>query len=197
MIPGKYLHRLLGCLVLILVCGNGWGQEWNYARLVLVYGGQIPFNFTSVRDYTEGIEIQQGTILGITMVDSAQAGHDLEGFELNIRTFNGATEIQGDVHTLDLNTIRLQAENYIGFGGGLTFPPGGYQDLAAGWTNLCTYQDADATFDDLSWDTHQIAISYDCGIPVSAGGNGSLEGSPGDFYHIEIEIELIPVGPGF
>jgi len=197
MIPCRYVKRLLGFLVLFLAFGTGTAQEWNYARLVLVYGGQIPFNFNSVRDYAEGIEVLQGTILGVTMADSAQAGHDLQGFDLNIRTFNGAVEIEGDAYSLDLNTIRLQAENYIGFGGGLTFPPGGYQDLSAGWTNLCSYLDGDAVFDDLSWDTHQIAISYDCGIPVSAGGNGSLEGAPADFYHVEIEIELIPVGPGF
>lgn len=195
MISRRYMHRLLVCLFLILVCGMGKTQEWNYARMVLVYGGQIPFNFNSVRDYADGIEILQGTILGITMVDSAQAGHDLQGFELNIQSFNGATEIQGDVHSLDLNTIRLQADNYIGFGSGLTTL--GYQDLSAGWTNLCSYLDADAVFDDLRWDTHQIAISYDCGIPVSAGGNGSLEGAPADFYQVEIEIELIPTGPGF
>jgi len=195
MIPRRYIHKLMGCLFILLVCGTGKAQEWNQARLVLVYGGQIPFNFNSVRDYADGIEILQGTILGITMVDSAQAGHDLQGFELNIRSFNGASEITGDAHSLDLNTIRLQAENYIGFGSGLT--TSGYQDLSMGWTNICSYLDADAVFDDLGWDTHQIAISYDCGVPVSAGGNGTLEGVPADFYHVEVEIELIPTGPGF
>jgi hypothetical protein len=195
MISFRRSHRFLVCLFLILICGSGKTQEWNYARLVLVYGGQIPFNFNSVSDYADGIEVLEGTILGITMVDSAQAGHDLQGFELNIRSFNGATEIEGDANNLDLNTIRLQANNYIGFGSGLTTL--GYQDLSVGWTNLCSYLDADAVFDNLSWDTHQISISYDCGIPVSAGGNGSLEGAPSDFYHVEIEIELIPTGPGF
>lgn len=195
MIPLSYVHRFLGCLLLILVCSTGKAQEWNHARLVLVYGGQIPFNFNSVKDYSNGIEVLQGTILGITMVDSLQAGHNLQGFELNIRSFNGATEIQGDANSLDLNTIRLRAENYIGFGANLSTL--GYQNLSVGWANLCSYLDTDAIFEDLSWDTHQIAISYDCGIPVSAGGNGSLEGEPGDYYHVEIEIQLIPIGPGF
>jgi hypothetical protein len=181
--------------MLIQGCGTTLAQEWNHARLVLIYGGQIPFNFNSLRNYSEGIEVQEGTILGVSMVDSAQAGHDLTGFDLNMRTFNGATEILGDANSLPLSTIRLQAGNYLGFGSGLsTFP---YLDLSAGWVTLCSYLDDDLVFDDLVWDSHQISISYDCGIPLSEGGNGTLEGAPPDYYWVEIEIELVPTGPGF
>ena len=186
---------LLGLWMLFHCCGMGFAQEWNHARLVLIYGGQIPFNYNSLRNYAEGIEVEEGTIVGITMVDSAQAGHDLTGFNLNMRTFNGATEIQGDANSLPLNTIRMRADNYLGFGGGLTTFP--YLDLSAGWVTLCSYLDDDLVFEDLVWDSHQISVSYDCGIPVSAGGNGSLEGAPPDYYWVEIEIELVPTGPGF
>ena len=170
-------------------------QEWNYARLSLIYGAEIPFNFNSVRRISEGIEIQEGTILGITLVDSAQAGHTLTGFDLQMRAFNGATEIMGEVHSLDLDRIRIRADNYLGFGAGFTTDT--YQDLSAAWTRLCQYIDPDLVFDDLTWDTHQLSLSFECGKPVSDGGNGSLLGEAADQYRVEIEIELIPTGPGF
>jgi hypothetical protein len=187
--------RIWLLLMLICVTGAASSQEWNYARLVLIYGGNIPFNFNSIQRYAEGIEIEDGTILGVTMVDSGQVGHDLTGFDLNIRAFNGATEILGDANSLDLNVIRIRAENSVGFGAGLT--TFGYQDLSAGWTTLCSYLDDDLTFEDLVWDTHQLSISYECGKSVADGGNGTLEGETPDYYQVEVEVELVPTGPGF
>jgi len=185
-----FLFFMLLLLSSIAVC-----QEYNYARLVLIYGGDIPFNFNSIKRYTEGLEIEQGTILGVTLVDSAQAGTNLTGFELQVRAFNGATEIMGDANSLDLNVIQLKAENYLGFGPGFTTE--GYIDLPAGSEILCSYTDPDAVFDDLVWDMNQLVISYQCGKPLSEGGNGSLLGAPPDFYRVEIELELIPTGGGF
>ncbi|PID91522.1 MAG: hypothetical protein CSA96_07970 [Bacteroidetes bacterium] len=170
-------------------------QEWNYARLALIYGNNIPFNFNSMRRYTEGIEIAEGTIIGVTLVDSNQVGHELTGFDLNMRAFNGATEILGDANSLDLDAIRIRAESYLGFGLGLT--SAGYVDLAAGWTTLCSYTDPSPLFSNLTWDNFQLAISYECGKPVSDGGNGTLLGEPPDYYRVEVELELVPTGPGF
>lgn len=185
-----------GIIVLfgLLLSLNITGQNYNYARLSLLYGGAIPFNFNSTKAYSEGIEIEEGTILGITLSDSAEIGHDLQGFELTLKTFNGQTEISGDgaMHFLPLNVIRVKAENYLGLGSGLSE---GYQDLDAGSTRLFYYESI--PFSDLSWDAHQLSLSYECGKPVSAGGNGTLLGRPADYYTVEIEIELIPVGPGF
>ncbi|MFH0758241.1 MAG: hypothetical protein V2B15_13220 [Bacteroidota bacterium] len=170
-------------------------QEWNYARLVLIHGGNIPFNFNSLKKYSEGIEIENGTILGVTLADSTQPGRNLTGFDLNVQAFNGATEITGDANSLDLNTIRIKAESFQGFGPGFTSP--GYIDLPPGFALLCSYTDPDAVFDDLVWSVHQLAISYQCGMPVAAGGNGSLLGEQPDYYVVEIELELVPTGGGF
>ncbi len=191
------LHSRTWLIVLLIIAGTGMvsSQEWNYARLALLYGGNIPFNFNSIKRFSEGVEILDGTILGVTLADSSQMGHDLTGFELNMRAFNGATEILGDVNTLDLNVLRIKAENYIGFG--FDFTTDGYQDLASGWTRLCTYTDPNPVFTDITWDTHQLSISYECGKPVSEGGNGSLLGEAPDYYRVEVELELVPTGPGF
>ncbi len=171
---------------------SSYSQEWNYARLSLLYGSDIPFNFNSIEKYRTGITINEGTILGITLADSSQAGHTLEGFDLNIRTFNGATFIRGESSNLSLDKIQIKAENYLGLGAGFSY---GYVDLSSVWTILFSYNNP--AFTDLSWDLHQLGISYQCGVPVSEGGNGTLLGEDPDYYTIELEIELVPTGPGF
>jgi len=167
-------------------------QEYNYARLSVLYGGNIPFNFNSMEKYRNGIEIADGTILGITLADSSVAGTTLEGFDLNVRSFNGAGSIKGSVYTLDLNRIRIKAEDYLGLFTGTSF---GYQDLSSVWNTLFSY--TNLSFTDLNWNNHQLSISYDCGIPLSSGGNGSLLGEEADYYTVEIELEIVPTGIGF
>lgn len=183
-------------LILMLLAIDATSQEYNYARLAMIYGSNIPFNFNSIKRYAEGIEIENGTILGVTMADSAQPGTNLTGFDLTVRAFNGATEIIGEANSLDLNVIRIKAEDYVGFGSGI-FSSEGYIDLPPGSQLLCSYLDNVGGFDDLVWMDDQIVISYECGKPVAAGGNGSLLGEPPDFYIVEIELELVPTGGGF
>lgn len=179
-------------ILLILYTGNVFAQDWNSARLVLIYGSNIPFNFNSINRYTQGIEVEEGTILGISLADSI-AG--MTGFDLNMRAFNGATEILGDAYSLDLDAIRIKAEVHQGFGAGLfSF---GYLDLQSAWSRLCYYEDLNPVFGDLTWSIHQLVISYECGKPVAGGGNGILLGEPPDYYRVEVEIELVPTGPGF
>jgi hypothetical protein len=167
-------------------------QEWNSARLVILYGGNAVFNFNSLEKIKNGIEINNATQIGISLADSNQPGHDLQGFDLQFRSFNGATEIRGEAYALTLDRVRVKAENSLNLGAGIS---SGFVDLDVGWQTLFSY--TNIAFTDLSWDMHQLYLSYDCGIPVSSGGNGSLLGEPGDYYTIEIEVELVPTGPGF
>jgi len=186
------LYKSVIILAILLTASALNAQEWNNARLTIIYGGSIPFNFNSIERYVNGIEIEEGTILGISLADSNQVGHDLEGFDLNFRSFNGELTIHGDANDLPLDRIRVRAENYLGLASGTST---GYQDLSSAWTTLFSY--TDVAFTDLTWDLHQLVISYECGKPVAAGGNGSLLGAPPDYYRVEIEIELVPTGPGF
>jgi hypothetical protein len=179
-------------LLFLLLPELSYTQELNGARLALLYGGNITFNFNSISKFANGMELINATQLGITLADSNQPGYDLEGFDLNIRSFNGSVNIKGDIYTLPLDKIRLKAENALGLGAGTSF---GYQDLTTGWTTLFSY--TNPAFTNLTWNSSQLYISYDCGIPISAGGNGTLLGQPADYYSVEIEIELIPTGPGF
>jgi hypothetical protein len=179
-------------LLVITFSQNLYSQDWNSARLSVIYGGSIPFNFNSIRSYVEGIEITEGTILGISLKSENQPGHELEGFDIRIRSFNAAGTIKGDAGDLSLDRIRVKAENYLGLEEGISF---GYLELSSSWTTLFSYSDPD--FSDLTWDLNQLVLSFECGKPVSEGGTGSLLGEIPDFYTVEIEIELVPTGPGF
>lgn len=174
-------------------------QEWNSARITVLYGSDIPFNFNTMDKIKKGVEIITGTRFGISLADSSKIGHDLEGFELNFRSFNGQPNIKGDVNVLPLNRIRVKAENGMGLGVDAPYGSQGYKDLTTNWVLLYSYKRDPwiAPVDDLKWSDNQLIISYECGKPVSDDGNGSLMGESPDYYNVEIEFELVPIGPGF
>jgi hypothetical protein len=167
-------------------------QEWNSARLTVLYGSNIPFNFNTLDKIKNGIEINLGTKFGITLADSSKVGHTLQGFVLNFRSFNSQANIKGDVYSLPLNRIRVRAENSLGLGSGFSY---GYQDLTSDWVPLFTY--TNTSWVNLDWANYQLNVSFECGKPTSGGGNGSLMGEEPDYYNVEIEFELVPTGPGF
>lgn len=178
-------------LILFINIHKCVSQDWNSARIRVLYGSTIPFNFNSLAKIKNGIEIIGGTQLGISMADSSRIGHTLQGFILNFRSFNSQINIKGDVYSLPLNRIRVKAENAIGLGSGIS---GGYKDLTTDFLPLFTYSELSPI--NLKWNTNQLKISYECGKP-SADGSGSLLGEPSDYYNVEIEFELEPTGPGF
>jgi hypothetical protein len=182
-------------IVTVVLCSNTeqvFSQEWNAARLNVLYGSSLPLNFSSLSKIKKGIEVQTGTRFGISLADSSKIGHVLQGFVLYFRAFNNQANIKGDVYVLPLNRLRVKAENVIGLESGHSY---GYQDLSSDWVPLFSYTNVSWT--DLNWANNQLNISYECGKPVSAGGNGSLMGEEPDYYNIEIEFELVPTGPGF
>ena len=168
-------------------------QEYNYARLSVIYGGSIPFNFKSIDNYKNGIRIDEGTIIGVSLVDSNQIGATLEGFDLRFRSFNAQANIEGSSHNLPLSMIQVEANNNIG----MPTPNANYkglQSLSTSWVNLVEYTQnpiGPPNFNNLNWASNQIKISYQCGVATS------LLGEVSDYYSVQIEIELVPTGPGF
>lgn len=179
--------------VLIFSSLKVYSQEYNYARLSVLYGGNIPFNFKSIDNFKDGIRVENGTIIGVSMVDSNQVGADLEGFILRFRSFNAQSSIEGSVFSLPLSSIQVEAANNIG----LPAPNATYtglQSLTTTWVNLVEFTQNPVSppdFTNLDWANHQIKLSYECGVATS------LLGEEADYYTVEIEIELIPTGPGF
>jgi len=169
-------------LLLFLCYGNLRAQD-NVARLTTIIGSHIEFNFNSIDNYTNGIRIDEGTTLGITM--SAIAPFVLTGWHIDVQAFSGATSIDGDGGAiLPLNTIQIEASDANGNLSGATF--NGLQDLgiAPGVTLMSTI---DPTHLPADPNTHQINLSYECGI-----ANGSLLGAVSSYYTVNIEVILIP-----
>ena len=190
------INRVLSPVILLVFmlinCQKGLSQEWNSARLTVLYGSSIPFNFNSLDKFKKGIEVLSGTQFGISMADSSKVGHTLEGFVLNFRSFNSQPNIKGDIFTLPLNKLRVKAESAMGLETGVS---GGYMDLTTDWVPLFTY--TSRPWSNLNWANDQLRVSFECGKPVVEGGNGTLLGAESDYYNVEVEFELVPTGPGF
>lgn len=180
------LTRVLLILLLTFISTVGVvSQEWNSARISLLYGSSIPFNFNTLDKIKNGIEVTTGTRFGISMADST--GHVLTGFVLNCRAFNNQATIKGDSYSLPLNRIRIKAENVIGLETGTS---AGYKDLTSDWIPLFTY--TNLVWTDLTWNNAQLNVSFECGKVAESGESTSLLGEEPDYYNVEIEFELVP-----
>lgn len=179
-------------LLIIISTGKVLSQEWNTARLTVLYGSSIPFNFNAMQKIKQGVEISPGTRFGISMADSARIGHVLQGFVLNCRAFNKQTVIKGDSYSLPLNKILIKAENAIGLENGISY---GYTELTSDWVPLFKF--TNLTWTNLTWANNQLNVSFECGKSLDADNSGSLLGEKPDYYNVEIEFELVPTGLGF
>ncbi|MCB0431399.1 MAG: hypothetical protein H6585_10450 [Flavobacteriales bacterium] len=173
----------------MLLSVPGFSQDYNTARLSVLSGGDIPFYFNTIKKYQDGIEITDGTTLGITIADLPTeppiVGSTLTGWSLEFDSYNAQPTIQGSgANTLNLNTIQVEATNNLGL------DPAdanyyGYKDLTVAGevlmdTNFAGHLNCD-------WSTCQVNLSYQAGI-----ANGSLLGETPDYYTVEIEVILIP-----
>ena len=155
----------------------------NVARLTVIIGSHIEFNFTSLDHYNTGLTITDGTTIGITMSEIAPAV--LTGWHIDVQTFMGQATIDGSGgNTLPLNTIQIEATDANGNLATAAFT--GLQDLsvAPGATLMSTIDPAHLPADP---NTHQINLSYECGIAA-----GSLLGEVADYYTVNVEVILIP-----
>ena len=159
----------------------------NSARIVVLVGGNIPFNFTSLRHYEDGIERIGGTTLGVSVSDLPSA-NTLSGWRIEYNSFGAQANLIGDNGgTLPLSAVQIRATNGIGLtpGAGTVYNQAtvtDYQDLTAGPTVM--FRTTDHLNTDIS--THQLNIDYRCGVATS------LLGEEADTYTVEIEYTLIP-----
>jgi len=168
----------------LLVFGNliALAQD-NVARLTTIIGSRIEFNFNSLDDYNSGIRFEDATTIGVTMSEIAPAV--LTGWHIDMQTFLGDASIDGSGgNTLPLNAIQVEASDANGNLATATFT--GLQDLAVA-PGALLMTTADPAHIPADANTHQINLSYECGI-----ANGSLLGEVADYYVVNVEIILIP-----
>lgn len=158
------------------------GQD-NTARITTLIGSHIEFNFNAIDKYRNGIRITNGTTLGISLEDLT--GGTLIGWHIDMQSFLSQPTIDGGGgNSLPLNVIQVEASDASGNLGTASF--NGLQDLAIS-PGVELMSTVDPTHIPANASTHQINLSYECGI-----ANGSLLGSTADYYTIEVEVILIP-----
>lgn len=173
---------VVGILFVVCFAQKAKAQD-NYARLTVLIGSHIEFNFNSLDKYASGIQIPDGTTLGVAIGEIAPAV--MTGWHLDVQTFLGATDLVGSTGaTLPSETIQIEATDANGNLGTAIFA--GQIDLtAAGGTLMSTNDLTDIPADP---NTHQINITYDCGTTPAT----NLLGATADYYTIEVEFILIP-----
>ncbi len=176
------MRVFLAGILLVIGSLNASAQD-NYARLTVLIGSHIEFNFNTLDKYNTGIQIPDGTTLGVAIGEIAPAV--MSGWHLDVQTFLGATDLVGSTGaTLPSETIQVEATDANGNLGTAIF--GGPRDLtAAGATLMSTNDLSDIPADP---NTHQINITYDCGTTPAT----NLLGAVADYYTIEVEFILIP-----
>ena len=162
----------------------------NYARLTMIEGAAINFNFNSIEKMKNGITLNDATIIGVTVPDSVgDPLTEVVHWEIQFKANNGAATIEGESvgNSLPLNVLELKADDNLGLGTG----PGSWIELDAGYQVLLTTNDPNNIgLTNTGWTSKQIGISYRCG--ANAGGTNSVFGYPTDYYSVEIEILFVP-----
>ncbi len=173
----------LFCVALFFFSTFGVFAQDNVARLTVLIGSHIVFNFNTLDHYNNGVRIEDGTTIGITMSEIGPAV--TTGWHIDMQTFMGEEVINGSGgNTLPLDAIQIEATDANGNLAGATFT--GLQDLAVS-PGALLMTTVDPTHIPADPNTHQIDLTYECGI-----ANGSLLGQTADYYTVNVEIILIP-----
>ena len=191
-------------LILFVFFNSNLFSQYNSARIAILSGGVVNFNFKTIQDYKNGIE-SNNTVIGISMSDlnpGFPVAHSIvDGFKLYFSTT--ASNIIGDAgNTIPLSAIQASASNISGFAGA-TF--NAYQDLTGSFTTnstavppsggiLMTYLDhgppSVAGVFSINTNANKIRIYFQCGM--NAAPSNKLLGSTADYYSVPIELWLWP-----
>ncbi len=191
-------------LILFVFFNSNLFSQYNSARIAILSGGVVNFNFKTIQDYKNGIE-SNNTVIGISMSDinpGFPIGHSIvDGFKLYFSTT--ASNIIGDAgNTIPLSAIQASASNISGFAGA-TF--NAYQDLTGPITLnssaspplgnvLMEYDDVGIPLPSgvfsINTNANKIRIYFQCGM--NSAPSNKLLGSTADYYSVPIELWLWP-----
>ena len=192
--------------ILFVFFNSNLFSQYNTARIAILSGGVVNFNFKTVQDYKNGIE-SNNTVIGISMSDinpgTAPSSQIVDGFELYFSST--ASSIIGDnaSNTIPLSAIQASAAIISGFATG-TNTLNTYQDLTGPITSnssaspplgnvLMKYDAAGIPLSAGVFSintTNQIRIYFQCGMNTITPNK--LLGSTADYYSVPIELWLWP-----
>ena len=165
--------------------------EDNSARISVLSGGNVPFIFNSLSNYSTGITRTNWTRFGISYTDSIGG----VGWELHFRAADvdgdGAISSDDGASTIPFGVLVLTASNALGLPAGPTVYSAPTALSAADAILVTTAVDtSDAA-------THQIFITYSCGTnpcPCPPGNNILDQSFIPDYYLEEIIFSLCRAG---
>lgn len=183
--------------------------DYNSARISILSGGSVDFNFLNIEDYKSGITLNNYTVLGITICNCNSsagadpvAGSNITGWDLYMDTDD--TEFTGSdpVNTLPLCFMEAEATIRSGMAGAGVNVTGRQTLAVEGAADRIAFDDvAPATITDRFWSTDQVNISYYFAVPptnVTCTGIGRTfplinDGAlVGDYYTASISFTLVP-----
>lgn len=179
--------------------------DFNSARISILSGGNVEFNFLNLNDYKDGKTLTDKTVLGISICDCNStagadpvAGSNITGWDLYFDTDD--TEFSGIDPANSLPLCFIEAQAVPRPGSGLVgLVSSGYQVLVNEGdptTPLISEDVAPATIADRLWTNDQLNISYRFASPLNLSCPGvsfPLINSPvvGDYYTITISFALV------
>tara|TARA_B110001452_G_scaffold24060_1_gene19054 strand:+ start:1167 stop:1667 length:501 start_codon:yes stop_codon:yes gene_type:complete len=165
--------------VFFLISTTTFYCQDNIARLITIIGSQVTFNFNSISKHSTGITKPNRTRFGVRFSDLTGGASGVTQWKVTAEPASATINGDGGSNTLNINVLELQATDANGGLVGSTFS--GWQILGNG-NPLVTSSTIPA-----SATTHQIDISYRCGV------TNSVFDSTSDYYEIEIDFVLSPV----
>ena len=166
-------------VVFFLISTTTFYCQDNIARLITIIGSQVTFNFNSISKHSTGITKTNRTRFGVRFSDLTGGASGVTQWKVTAEPASATINGDGGSNTLNINVLELQATDANGGLVGSTFS--GWQILGNG-NPLVTSSTIPA-----SATTHQIDISYRCGV------TNSVFDSTSDYYEIEIDFVLSPV----
>jgi len=179
--------------------------EYNSARLSILSGGNVEFNFLNLNDYKDGKTLVNKTVLGISICDcNSEFGADpiantsITGWELYFDTDDIEFVGTDPANVLPLCFIEAQATIRNGLAGITT---NGYQNLDQEGnpaTPIALEDVNPATIAAKVWSADQLNISYRFASPLNLacqpGHTFPLINSPvvGDYYTVTVSFTLVP-----
>jgi hypothetical protein len=181
--------------------------DYNSARISILSGGVIEFNFLNINDYKNGITLTNKTVLGISICNCDSefgadpvAGSSITGWDLYFDTDDAVIQGSNPANTLPLCFIEAEADVRAGMVGVLFNGRQPLNNEGLPPLPLASEDVAPLTIPDRFWTTDQLNISYYLAVPptnADCDGIGQffpLIDSPvsGDYYTVSVSFTLVP-----
>lgn len=185
--------------------------DYNSARIVMLSGGNVNFNFNSIDDFKNGITLSNQTILGIHFCDCNSefgadpvAGSSISGWDLYFDTDDANIAGQNPANTLPLCMLEAEATPRTFSMADPTITYNGRQPLntqgAGGMTPVVEETTVLPATPSRTWNNDQIFITYYFAVPptnatcIGAGQNFPIIDDPvdADYYTVTASFTLVP-----